>query len=199
MNDLSDEQIVLKIQAGDRDAFNQLYWRYKDRIIGVVYGVLHNHQDAVEITQEVFVRIYKNIHKYQQGTRFFTWAYCIAHNLAIDRFRRRKTASETEFDNDFQLNYNTSDSDALQPSLGINPELSCERAELRQQINNALNALSEKQRTIIILREIDGRSYEEIAEILDIQIGTVMSRLHYARVNLQNILKKYIDCDDIKK
>ena len=65
MDALSDEQLVLKIQAGDRSAFEQIYWRYKDRIIGVVYGVVHNRQDALEICQEVFVRIYKNIDKYQ--------------------------------------------------------------------------------------------------------------------------------------
>lgn len=190
-DDLSDEQLVLKIQTGDRQAFEQLYWRYKDRIIGVVYGVLHNHQDALEISQETFIRIYKNIHKYQPGTHFFTWAYTIASNLAIDRYRRRKIASEVEFDTEFQKNYHASDA-TLAPSLGINPELAFQRAELREQIGNAMAALSEKQRTIITLREIDGLSYEEIAEVLNIQLGTVMSRLYYARINLQAALKKYL-------
>ncbi|MBQ9818385.1 MAG: sigma-70 family RNA polymerase sigma factor [Proteobacteria bacterium] len=196
MDALSDEQLVLKIQAGDRSAFEQIYWRYKDRIIGVVYGVVHNRQDALEICQEVFVRIYKNIDKYQPGTRFFTWAYRIAYNLAVDKYRRKKTAREVEFDNDYQKNFSRPEA-VLPPSLGINPERACECAELRIKLSAALEALPEKQRTIITLREIDGLSYEEIASVLDIQIGTVMSRLHYARLRLQSNLRSYIDCEDI--
>ena len=166
MDSLTDEQLVLQIQNGNREAFEQLYWRYKDRIIGVAYGVLRNQQDALEVTQEVFVRLYNNIDKYQPNSHFFTWVYRIAHNLAIDRYRRKRTASEVEFDH---------------------------------EIAAAMDSLSEKQRTIITLREIDGLSYEEIAAVLDIQIGTVMSRLHYARANLQAALKTYIDCLDVKK
>ncbi|MBQ8036423.1 MAG: sigma-70 family RNA polymerase sigma factor [Proteobacteria bacterium] len=198
METLTDEQLVLKIQAGDRAAFEQLYWRYKDRVISVVYGIVHNRQDAVEISQEVFVRIYKNIDKYQPGTRFFTWLYRITYNLAVDKYRRKKTAREVEFDNDYQKNF-SSPEDVLPPSLGINPERACERAELRQQLTQAMDELPEKQRTIITLREVEGLSYEEIASVLDIQIGTVMSRLHYARQRLQNNLRKYLECQDIPK
>lgn len=198
METLADEQLVLKIQAGDRAAFEQLYWRYKDRVISVVYGIVHNRQDAVEISQEVFVRIYKNIDKYQPGTRFFTWLYRITYNLAVDKYRRKKTAREVEFDNDYQKNF-SSPEDVLPPSLGINPERACERAELRQQLTQAMDELPEKQRTIITLREVEGLSYEEIASVLDIQIGTVMSRLHYARQRLQNNLRKYLECQDIPK
>lgn len=198
METLTDEQLVLKIQAGDRAAFEQLYWRYKDRVISVVYGIVHNRQDAVEISQEVFVRIYKNIDKYQPGTRFFTWLYRITYNLAVDKYRRKKTAREVEFDNDYQKNF-SSPEDVLPPSLGINPERACERAELRQQLTQAMDELPEKQRTIITLREVEGLSYEEIASVLDIQIGTVMSRLHYARQRLQNNLRKYLECQDISK
>jgi len=198
MDTLTDEQLVLRVQAGDRQAFDQIFWRYKDRIIGVVYGVVRNRQDAMEITQEVFLRIYKHIDKFQPGTRFFTWAHRIAYNLAIDKFRRKKTAKEVEFDNDYQKNFSHSASE-IQPKLDINPEKACERAELREQLKHAMDSLSEKQRTIITLREVEGMSYEEIAGVLDIQLGTVMSRLHYARLNLQNALKSYLDCQDVKQ
>lgn len=198
MDSLSDEQLVLKIQSGDRAAFEQIYWRYKDRIIGIVYGIVRNREDAYELTQEVFARVYQHIDKYQPGTSFSTWVFRIANNLAIDKFRRRKTASETKFDNDFQANYATNDS-ALGPALGITPEHACECSELREQISAALASLSEKQRAAITLCDIDGLSYKEIADVLNIQIGTVMSRLHYARTNLQAALKYYIDCKDIKK
>ena len=83
--------------------------------------------------------------------------------------------------------------------IGFNPEKACECSELREQLSNAMGALSEKQRIIITLREVDGLSYEEIASVLDIQIGTVMSRLHYARLNLQSALRTYIDCKDVDK
>ena len=198
MDTLTDEQLVIRVQNGERAAFDQLYWRYKDRIIGVVYGVVHNRQDALEISQEVFLRIYKNIEKFQPNTRFFTWAYRIAYNLAVDKYRRKKTAKEVEFDNDYQKNFASAEAE-IQPRLDINPEHACERTELREQLKSALDALSEKQRTIITLREIDGLSYEEIASVLDIQLGTVMSRLHYARLNLQSALKKYLDCSDVDK
>ena len=197
MDTLSDEQLVINVQNGDRASFEQLYWRYKDRVIGVVYGVVHDRQDALEITQEVFVRIYKNIEKFQPNTRFFTWAHRIAYNLAVDKYRRKKIAKEVEFDSDYQKNFAQNEIE-LKPSLDINPEKACERTELRDKISNAMDALSEKQRTIITLREIDGLSYEEIATILDIQIGTVMSRLHYARLNLQNYLREYLDCADVQ-
>ena len=194
----TDEQLVLKIQAGDKGAFEQLYWRYKDRVIGVVYNIVRNHQDTLEIVQEVFVRIYKNIHKYQVGTNLFTWIYRIAHNLAIDKYRHKKTAREVEFDSDYQKNFSRPE-DVLPPSLGINPERAFERTELREKMSAALGELSENQRSIIVLREVDGLSYEEIADVLDIPIGTVMSRIHYARLKLQTSLRGYLDCGDLKK
>lgn len=197
MDSLTDEQLVFKIQAGDRAAFEQLYWRYKDRIIGVIYGIVHHRQDALELTQEVFARLYKNIDKYQTGTRFFTWAYRIAYNLAIDKYRRKKKAREVEFDNDYQKNY-TRPEGTLPPSIGFTPERACECAELREKMSAALNALPVNQRTIITLREVDGLSYEEIASVLDIKLGTVMSRLHYARLHLQELLRGYIDCSDVE-
>ena len=196
MDTLTDEQLVVRIQAGDRTAFDQLYWRYKDRVIGLVYGVVHHRQDALEITQEVFLRVYKNIDKFQPNTRFFTWVYRIAYNLAVDKYRRKKTAKEVEFDNDFQKNFAPAEAE-IQPRLDLNPERACEQSELREQLKNAMDSLSEKQRTIITLREVDGLSYEEIASVLDIQLGTVMSRLHYARLNLQNALKNYLNCKDM--
>lgn len=198
MESLTDEELVLKIQAGDRRAFDQLYWKYKDRIIGIIYNVVRNRQDALELSQEVFVRIYQNIHKFRPETHFFTWAYRIAYNIAIDKYRRKKTAKETEYDNDYQINISDADN-MLQPALGFSPERACEQAELREQIAAAIDSLSPNQRTIITLREIDGLSYDEIAHVLDIQLGTVMSRLHYARLNLQNALRDYLNCADIHK
>ncbi len=197
MDSLSDEQLVVKLQAGDKAAFEQIYWRYKDRIIAIVYGIVRNREDACELTQEVFARIYQHIGKYQLGTSFSTWAFRIANNLAIDKYRRKKTASETEFDSEFQANYAAGEGVLLSP-VGLNPERACQCAELRSQIAAALDTLSEKQRAAITLCDIDGLSYKEIADVLNIQIGTVMSRLHYARINLQTALRRYVENKDIE-
>lgn len=197
MDSSTDEQLVLKIKDGDKAAFEQIYWRYKDRIIGIVYGIVRNREDAYELAQEVFVRIYQHIDKYQPGTNFSTWAFRIANNLAIDKYRRKRTAAETEFDNDFQAHYASGDG-MITPPIGLNPERACECAELREKIAAALDTLSEKQRAALTLCDIDGLSYKEIADILNIQIGTVMSRLHYARINLQAALRYYLENKDIK-
>lgn len=196
MDTTTDEELILKVQKGDRAAFEQLYWRYEKRVLQVVYGYMHNKEDAVELTQEVFVKVYQNIDKYQPGTKFFTWVYRIAANASIDRIRRKKTAREVEFDNDYQKNFSRSE-DVLAPSLGLNPERAAVQSELRERLSAAMESLSPKHREVMTLREIEGLSYEEIANLLDIQIGTVMSRLYYARIHLQNALKAYVECSDV--
>lgn len=197
MDSLSDEQLVFRIKDGDKTAFEEIYWRYKDRVIGIVYGIVRNRDDACELAQEVFVRVYQHIDKYQQGTNFSTWIFRIANNLAIDKYRRKRTAAETEFDNEFQANY-VGDGGGIMPPIGLNPEKACECAELREKISAALDTLSEKQRAALTLCDIEGLSYKEIADILNIQIGTVMSRLHYARMNLQAALRYYLENKDMK-
>jgi len=194
---IDDEEIIQRVLNGDQMAFTALFRRYRERILHAAFAIVHNQQDALEISQECFVRIYANLHKFQPGTHFFTWAYRIVRNLAIDRYRRKKTAGEVEFDNDYQRNFSRPE-EVLPPSLGINPEKVYARAELREQITKALDSLSEKHRTIIVLREVDGLQYDEIAEVLGIPEGTVMSRLFHARSHLQAALKDYLDCSDIK-
>ena len=193
---LDDEKIIKLVQEGDQQAFAALFRRYRERIIHAAFAIVHSQQDALEISQECFVRIYANIHKYQPGTHFFTWAYRIVKNLAIDRYRRKKIACEVEFDNDYQRNFSRPE-EVLPPSLGINPEKVYARAELRDQIQKALDSLSEKHRTIIVLREVDGLQYDEIAQVLGIPEGTVMSRLFHARNHLQAALRSYLDNKDI--
>ena len=151
MDSSTDEQLVLKIKDGDKAAFEQIYWRYKDRIIGIVYGIVRNREDAYELAQEVFVRIYQHIDKYQPGTNFSTWAFRIANNLAIDKYRRKRTAAETEFDNDFQANYASGDG-MITPPIGLNPERACECAELREKIAAARYALGKTTRRPHALR-----------------------------------------------
>jgi len=192
----SDSELICQAQGGDRDAFEQLYWRYQNRVLAAAYGVVRNRQDAMDIAQESFVRVYKNLHKFQADSSFYTWLYRIVVNLSIDHLRRRKKHKEVEFDNEFQKNF--SDDDPLLPStLGINPGKVYQRKELREQLNLALESLSEKHRSIIILREIEGLSYNEISEALGISMGTVMSRLHHARLNMQAALREYLDADGI--
>lgn len=187
----SDPELIRQIQGGDREAFEQLYWRYQNRVVAAAYGVVRNRQDALDIAQESFVRVYKNLHKFQADSSFYTWLYRIVVNLSIDHIRRRKKHKEVEFDNEFQKNF--SDEDPLAPStLGINPAKAYQRKELQEQLNLALDCLSEKHRSIIVLREVEGLSYNDIAQTLGISMGTVMSRLHHARLNMQAALKQYL-------
>ena len=145
----------------------------------------------MEVAQESFVRVHRNIQRFQADTKFYTWIYRITVNLAIDVIRRRKKNQEVEFNTEFQKNI--TEAQPLSPSrLGVNPAQVYLQKELCEQLEIAMNSLSEKHRTIIVLRELEGLSYSEIAEILDISIGTVMSRLHNARLNLQAALSTYL-------
>lgn len=193
---LTDE-LVAKVQQGDKRAFEQLFSLYHKRVVSAAYAIVRNQDDAREVAQETFIRVYNNIAKYQPGTHFYTWIYHITFNLAVDRYRRKKTQHEVEFDNEFQKNYTQPD-EVIPPSLGINPEKVFQQAELREQLKKALDSLSEKHRTLIVLCEIEELSYKEIAETLDIPIGTVMSGLHNARLDLQKALRSYMNCSDIK-
>ncbi len=194
---LTDE-LVARVQQNDKRAFEQLFSLYHKRVVSAAYAIVRNQEDAREIAQEAFIRVYNNIAKYQPGTHFYTWIYHITVNLAIDRYRRKKTQHEVEFDNEFQKNYTQPD-EVLPPSLGINPEKVFQQAELREQLNKALDSLSEKHRTLIVLCEIEELSYKEIAETLNIPIGTVMSGLHNARLDLQKALRHYVNCSDVKR
>ena len=179
---IDETELIRRAKRGDRQAFGVLVERYQRRVVGVALAVVHNPDDALELAQETFVRAFENLSSFESRSSFSTWLYRIAANLAID-FRRREgrhtfvrgEEAENEID---RLPNSTGDSFA---------EFS--RGELNQRLRAALHELTPEHRAVILLREVEGLSYDEISDILHCPRGTVMSRLHYARNRLRAILK----------
>src|SRR6266436_6022847 len=177
-----ETELIQRARRGDRKAFGALVERYQRRVVGVALAVVHNQDDALELAQETFVRAYENLSKYESRSSFSTWLYRIAANLAIDFWRREGRHvvlhgedAETEIS---KLPTTTGDSFK---------EVS--RSELSARLKQALEELTPEHRAVILLREVEGMSYDEISDVLQCPRGTVMSRLHYARTHLRNILK----------
>ncbi|HVC44987.1 MAG TPA: sigma-70 family RNA polymerase sigma factor [Candidatus Binataceae bacterium] len=179
----ADETALLqRARQGDQEAFGALVERYQRRVVGVAQAVVHNQDDAIELAQETFVRAYENLAKFESRSSFSTWLYRIAANLAID-FRRREgrhlVLRGEDAENEFQR-LPSPRGDSFQETA---------RGELNRRINGALGELTPEHRAVILLREVEGLSYDEISDVLDVPRGTVMSRLHYARGRLRSILK----------
>ena len=192
-----DQILVAKAQAGDRRAYHMLVERYQKRAYSIALGMLKHPEDALDATQEAFVRVYKNLPTFKGEAAFYTWFYRIVVNVCIDHCRKHKKYRNVEFDESYRRR------DEIDPNANLNgntrllrPDISLDRTELGEAISSAIESLSEKHRTIVILREVEGMSYEEIAAATQCNIGTVMSRLHHARKNLQTQLQEFIHQDD---
>jgi RNA polymerase sigma-70 factor (ECF subfamily) len=168
-------------------AYEQLVRRYRQRVYGLAYSMVRNEQDATDIAQEAFVRAWQAIRKFQKNASFYTWLYRITTNLCIDFVRKRERRPTTTFEEAIDPE---TDVDVNEPpSSNPLPTEELRRKELRLQIYAALRELSPAHRVVIQLREFDGLDYAEIARAVGCSIGTVMSRLHYARKHLQKLLK----------
>jgi RNA polymerase sigma-70 factor (ECF subfamily) len=183
----SDTDLVERGRAGDRGALQTLVERYQRRILGVVVGMVRNPEDARELVQETFVRAFRNLEAFKGDSSFYTWLYRIAVNLAIDLQRRDIKRGSVEFDETQPV-----DEAALAfggKTKGEDPFEAVRSRELGSRIFDAIQGLTPDHRAVILLREIEGLSYEEISQVLGCSLGTVMSRLHYARKRLQGKLK----------
>jgi len=177
-----ETELIRRAREGDAEAFGKLVERYQHRVVRVAMAVVHNQDDALELAQETFVRAYENLAKFESRSSLSTWLYRIAANLAID-FRRREgrhTVLRGE-EGEFEL--------GRLPSERGNSFAETARSELNRRLHGALEELTPEHRAVILLREVEGLSYDEIGDILQCPRGTVMSRLHYARNRLRGILK----------
>lgn len=192
-----DRELVRKVQAGDQAAFRMLFERYHRRAYAVAFGVVRNQQDALDVVQDGFVKVHRHIGKFEGQSSFYTWLYRIVMNLAIDHVRRRRNARGVEYDDRIRRNDDEIAGDgALLPRvLDSNPRKTAMRRELMERIESALDGLPEYHRAVILLREVEGLSYEEMAEVLDVPKGTIMSRLFHARKKMQAALSDYIGGD----
>ncbi len=187
MNDLTDAELITRVLAGERNAYRPIVERYQNRIHAVVYGMLHNAEDARDLTQNAFIKAYQSLKDFRIESSFYTWLYRIAVNLAIDHCRKTKRRKTSAFDE--ALGNRDDDGNLMELHHVENPQKLLQRKELRDKIFAAMDELSEEQRQVILLREVEGLSYKEISDVMDIPEGTVMSRLFYARRRMQAVLK----------
>ena len=191
--ELSDRDLVERAKAGDRSAFATLVQRYQKRAFAVAFGMLHNRDDALDAVQDAFVKVHKHIGAFQGNASFYTWLYRIVANLCIDVRRRRGRHSEVAFEEAVKPDDTAAAGVDVAPQLReANPVENLARRELRREIAKALDGLSENHRLILLLREVEGLSYEDLARVLKISKGTVMSRLFHARKNMQKALRPYL-------
>lgn len=183
-----DRELVRSCLEGNIDAFRGLVEKYQQRIYLVVYGIVLNREHARDLTQETFLKAYRSLNKFKGSSKFYTWLYRIAFNLALDTKRKYATRFQVEYDDSIELDSTRFSSD----SVKFRPDREVLRKELYDKILLGLSKLSHQHRTAIILREWEGHSYEEIAKIMKCSPGTVMSRLHYAREKLKNELISYL-------
>lgn len=179
--------LVQRSKAGDLKAFEELVVMHQKQIYNLAYRMTGNGEDACDIVQETFLRAFKSIAKFNMNSTFGTWLYRIAANICIDHIRKKKKARVYPFsyqDNPYQRG------GELLTQRGESPEEQVERRYERERIQLAINRLPEDHRTVIVLRDIQGKTYKEIADILKLNIGTVKSRINRARLNLKEELKR---------
>lgn len=189
---ITDEELIEKFQNGDVYSFDMLVKRYKDQLMNFVYRFLGNVQEAEDVVQDTFLRVYRNRHAYRRVAKFSTWIYTIAGNLAKTELRKRKrrklfSLTDLGFDEkEFELE-----------SPDLNPEASVHNTMQDDIIQSEIQKLSPKFKQVILLRDVQGLSYEEIAVIINTPLGTVKSRVNRARLKLQEELTKALDLKKI--
>ncbi len=189
-----DLALVRRVQQGDRTAFRLLFDKYHRRVYAVALGVVKNPSDANDVVQEAFVKVHRHLATFQGASSFYTWLYRITMNLAIDQLRRKKAARQVDFDEAIKQDDGTEDPANVAPILtGADPGKTQSRKELAAKIHDALALLPEIHRQAILLREVEGLNYEEIATIMKVPKGTIMSRLFHARRKMQSALADYVD------
>ena len=182
---ITDEVLIKQFQDGDVRSFNQLVYRYKDRLLNFVHGFVHDIDKAEDLVQDTFMKLYTHKESYQEIAKFSTWLYTIAGNLArteLRKLKRRKTFSVSDLSRD----------DREFIIRGTNPDPSDINTtdNFQKNVQQALAQLQSDFKTIIILRDIQELSYDEISSIIGVPLGTVKSRINRGRLKLQELLKK---------
>lgn len=185
----TDWRVVQRVQGGDLAGFDQLILKYRERVYGVVYNMTSNREDAADLTQDAFIKAFQSIHRFQGQSSFFTWLYRIAVNSTLTHLRKAKLRTFFSFEKITQEDKTSELIGLLTDKTGGDRELFVK--ELQEKLNEAMQKLSIKHRTVVTLFEIDGLSHEEIAEVMNCSVGTVRSRLHYAKQLLQAELQSY--------
>jgi RNA polymerase sigma-70 factor (ECF subfamily) len=186
-----DWSIVRRVQEGDVAAFDLLTVKYRNRIYGVVYNLTSNREDASDLTQDAFIKAFQSIQRFQGQSSFFTWLYRIAINSTLSHLRKNRVRSFFSLER-----INTEEPVSRELIAALTDKTGADREtftrELQEKLNEAMQKLSINHRTVVTLFEIDGLSHQEIAEVMNCSVGTVRSRLHYAKQLLQGELQHYL-------
>ena len=187
-----DHSLVQRARSGDERAFRLLVERYQKKVYAVALGMVKDREEAMDVVQEAFVKVHRSLDSFKADATFYTWLYRITVNVCIDVIRRRGAmrSDSVEFDERIAHDLSEANLGAVSSQLGSNPEKTVLQRELGEKIQTALEQIPEKHRAILLLRELDGLSYEELAQVLDIPKGTVMSRLFHARAKVQKLLSE---------
>jgi len=179
----NEERILIqRCQQGDRTACQDIFLKYKDTVYNIAYGILRNVEDAQDMTQEVFIRVFEKINQFRFKSSFSTWLHRIVVNMCINERRKRKKykSKVTEFTDYYEQ---------MRPPVKT-PEEALLKKERQNKIQEALGKLKDAHRTILVLREIEGLSYEELANVLQCSVGRIKSKLHEARMELRQSFKR---------
>lgn len=179
-----DRRLIAECLAGHSAAFGLLVRRHQDRLFNAVLRVVDQPEDAADVVQDAFLNAYQSLNSFKGDSEFFTWLYRIAFNAAISLRRKRKAVLSIDGLPDSKA------ADPVDPSEYTRPGRALERSEEDAQLLSALTKLSPEHKAVLVLKDLEGQRYEEIAAILDVPIGTVRSRLHRARLELRDLLHR---------
>ena len=191
-----DRDLIDRAAAGDLRAFEELVRHHQRRAHAVAYGIVRNPEDAREVAQDAFLRVHRHLKDFEGGASFSTWLYRIVYNLSIDLLRRRSPGRAIGLEGHTHLG--GAPHEGLPPRGGANPLPALDRTRLVEGMQRCLDELPPHHRTAILLREVEGMSYEEIAEAMEVPKGTVMSRLFHARRKMQRMLCEHFG-DEVPK
>ena len=182
MND-DDRRLIAECLAGQREAFGQLVNRYQARLYNAALRLVDNPEDAADVVQDAFLNAFQSLRSFKGDAEFFTWLYRIAFNASISLKRKKKVVIRLDAAGEGGAGVEIED-----PSESVRPGIALERREEDSLLHAALTRLSEEHRDVLMMKDIEGMKYEEIAEILGVPIGTIRSRLHRARLELRDLL-----------
>ncbi len=184
----ADAELVRQALSGEEAAYRELMERYAKRAYGVAVGIVGDPDEAQDVVQEAFIKAYYSLREFRFGSNFYTWFYRLLVNRAIDRWRKSARSRTVPMDESWLRDDGSAPDGTVYPRT---PEEMAGNRQLSEALSRAIGSLPEYHRAVILLREVEGMSYEEIAKSLGCSVGTVMSRLHYARAKLRDALGEF--------
>jgi RNA polymerase sigma-70 factor (ECF subfamily) len=180
-----ETEVISRCQRGDQEALKEIFDKYHKKVYRIAYGVVRQREEALDIVQEVFIKLFRSIKNFKGRSHFYTYLYRMVMNTAIDHARKKGK----------QLISSLDEEGSFEPSDEVEkgPERILLQKELEERVKRAMDKLPAEQKAALIFRDVEGLSYQEMAEAMGCSIGTVMSRLHYGRKKMQELLKDYVE------